>query len=137
MQDPFVGTWTLNVEKSEFDANHHPTAGTMVYELDAQGHYLMKAEGRNAKGEAVAERPTKIIPDGKEHPIPDFPGLVAIATRPDPNTITVEARREDGSVVGGGTSVVSADGKSLTAINFGWDSQLRQFKQRTMWDRHE
>lgn len=135
MQDPFVGTWQLNVEKSEFDANHRPTAGTMVFELDAQGHYLMTARGRNAKGEEVAERPMKLIPDGNEHPVPDFPGLKSVATRPDANTMTGEARREDGSVVGGGTYVVSADGKSLTATNFGWDAQLRQFKQITVWDR--
>ena len=38
-------------------------------------------------------------------------------------------------IFGGGTYVVSADGKSLTATNFGWDSQLRQFEQRTVWDR--
>jgi hypothetical protein len=107
----------------------------MVYELDSQGHYLMTARGRNEKGEDVAERPMRLIPDGKEHPVPDFPGLKSIATRPDPNTLTGEARRQDGSVVGGGTYVVSADGKSLTATNFGWDSQLQQFKQRTVWDR--
>jgi hypothetical protein len=135
MQDSFIGTWKLNVEKSEFDANHKPTAGTMVFELDTQGHYLMTAEGRNEKGEKVAEPPAKFILDGKEHPIPNFPGLKTVYTRPDPNTIAGEARREDGSVVGGGTYVVSADGKSLTVTNFGWDSQMRQFKLRTVWDR--
>ena len=135
MQDPFVGTWKLNIEKSEFDVNHHPTAGTLVFEVDAQGGYLMTARGRNEKGEEVAERPMKLIPDGKEYPVPDFPGLKTMAARPDPNTLTAEATREDGSVVGGATHVVSADGKSLTATNFGWDSQLRQFKQRTVWDR--
>jgi hypothetical protein len=135
MKNSFVGTWKLNVEKSEFDANHHPTAATMVFELDAQGHYLLRAEGRNAKDEKVQERPTTFILDGKEHLVPDFPGLKAVAMRPEPNTIDCEVRREDGSVVGGGTYVVSADGKSLTATNFGWDSQLRQFKQRSVWDR--
>jgi hypothetical protein len=134
MQDPFVGTWKLNVEKSEFDANHRPTSGTMVFELDAQGHYRMTAEGLNAKGEKVAERPQRIIPDGEERPVPDFLGLKVVANQPDPS-IKAEARREDGSVVGGGTYVVSVDRKSLTATNFGWDSQLRQFKQSTVWDR--
>src|SRR5579864_258840 len=109
MADPFVGTWKLNVEKSEFDANHRPRAGTMVYELDAEGYYLQTAEGINEKGEKCAERPQRLLPDGKEHPIPDFPGLKCLVTRPDPNTIMSEARREDGSVVGGGTFVVSAD----------------------------
>jgi len=135
MQDPFVATWKLNVEKSEFDANHRPSAATMVFEIDAQGRYLMKAEGLNAKGEKVSERPATFNPDGHEHPIAEFPGLSTVATRPDPHTLTAEARREDGSIVGGGTYVVSADGTTLTATNFGWDSQLRQFKQRTVWDR--
>lgn len=135
MQDPFVGTWKLNPAQSEFGPNHRPTAGTMVFERTAEGHYLMKAEGLDAKGEKVAERPQTLIPDGQLHPIPGFPGLSAVATRPDPNTLTGEARREDGSVVGGGTFVVSPDGKTLTATNFGYDSQLRQFKQRTQWDR--
>ena len=135
MQDLFVGTWELNVEKSEFNANHRPKAGTVVFELDAEGYYLKKAEGINEKGEKCAERPMRFIPDGKEHPIPDFPGLKYMAARPDPNTLTGEARREDGSLAGGGTTVVSADGTSLTITNFGYDAQLRQFKQLTVWDR--
>jgi hypothetical protein len=34
-----------------------------------------------------------------------------------------------------GTYVVSPDGKALTATTFGYDTQLRQFKQKTVWDR--
>jgi len=135
MQDPFVGTWKLNPEKSKFDANHRPAGGRMVFELEAAGNYLLTAEGTKPNGEKVAERPQRFILDGKEHPIPGLPGLTAVASRPDPNTIRAEARREDGSVVGGGTYVVSADGNSLTATNFGYDSQLRQFQQSTVWDR--
>ena len=135
MPDPFVGTWTLNAAKSEFDPNHRPTEATMVFELDPQGHYLMKAEGTDAKGETVAEPPSTFIPDGKAHPIPGLPGLTAVSTRPDRNTIQGEARREDGSVVGGGTYVVSSDGKSLTVTNSGIDTQLRQVTQRTVWNR--
>jgi hypothetical protein len=135
MQDPFVGTWKLNPEKCDFDANHRPTGATMVFDLDEQGYYLMKAHGTNAKGEKVAERPQKFRTDGQEHPVPDIPALKATASKPDPNTITAEVKREDGSPVGGGSYVVSADGKSLTATTFGYDAQLRQFKQQTVWDR--
>lgn len=135
MQDPFVGTWILNVEKSEFDAHHRPKSGTMVVELDAEGYYLQNAEGLNEKGEKVAERPVRFIPDGQDHPVPAMPGLKYKATRTGANTITGEATREDGTVVGGSTTVVSSDGKSKTVTNFGFDSQLRQFKMRTVWDR--
>ena len=135
MQDPFVGTWKLNVEKSEFDANHRPQAGTMVVERDAEGYYLQKAEGISEKGEKVVERPLRFIPDGKEHPIAGLPGLSYVASMPDSNTMTSEARREDGSIVGGMTTVISADGASKTVTNSGYDAQLRQFKMRTVWDR--
>ena len=135
MYDPFLGKWKLNPENSQFDANHRPKAGTMTFEINPEGHYVMKAEGIKENGETVAERPAILIPDGQPHPLPDFHGLTAITSRPDPHTLTAECRREDGSVVGGGSYVISNDGQSLTATNFGFDSQLRQFEQRTVWDR--
>jgi hypothetical protein len=135
MPDPLVGTWKLNPGRSEFDPNHQPSAGTMILELTPDGHYALTAEGVTERGEKCTERPTKLIPDGKEHPVPDFPGLLGIVTQPDLNTLVAEVRREDGSVVGGGTYVVSPDGTSLTATTFGYDSQLRQFQQKTVWDR--
>ena len=106
----------------------------MIFEAE-EGGYLLKAEGRNAQGEACTERPSHILPDGQERPLPDFPGLIVIAQRPDSHTLRTEVRREDGSVVGGGSYVVSADSRSLIATTFGYDSQLRQFQQQTAWDR--
>ena len=128
MSHLLVGTWKLNPGKSEFDPNHRPVAGTMVLELTSEGHYALTAKGVTEKGEKCAERPTTLIPDGKEHPVPDSPGLISIVTCPDQNTLVAEVRREDGSVVGGGSYAVSPDGKSLTATNFGCDAQLRQFQ---------
>ena len=95
MQDPLIGTWKLNADRSEFDPNHRPSAGTMVLELTPEGHYALTAEGVTETGEKCKERRTKLIPDGKEHPVPDFPGLVSIVTRPDLNTLAAEVRRED------------------------------------------
>jgi hypothetical protein len=135
MTDPLVGTWKLNVEESEFDVNHRPQAGTIVYEIDADGYYIKKAEGINKNGEKCVERPERFIPDGKPHPVPDFPGLSYTVTRTDPSTIRGQVTRQDASVVGGSTSSVSPDGRTLTITNFGYDSQLRQFRMRTVWDR--
>lgn len=133
--DPFVGTWALNRDKSEFDPNHRPSSGTIVFELDGEGFYLMKAHGTNAKGEPVVERPQRFTPDDRGYPVPDFPGLTMTSTRLEPRTIETVVRREDGSIVGQGKFVVSADGNTLTATNSGYDSQLRQFRQYTVWDR--
>jgi hypothetical protein len=135
MDDLLVGTWKLNLEKSEFDPNHRPREATMAFQVIGEGHFLLKAEGVSENGAAVEERPVYIIPDGREHPLPDFPGLMAVASRPDPGTLSTEVRRENGLVVGGGSYIISTDGKSLLATTFGYDTQLRQFRQKTVWDR--
>ena len=133
--NPFVGTWTLNLDRSRFDTNHNPRGGTMRFEADDNGRILMTAEGISEKGERFSERPVEFVPDGHDYPVPGFPGLVAKAMLPSPGTIRTECRRQDGSIVGQGTYAVSADGRSLTATTSGWDSQLRQFEVTTVWDR--
>ena len=134
MHDPFIGTWQLNPRKSAFGPNHQPTAGTMVFERDEAGVYLMQAEGI-CDGKRVAERPARFVPDGSAQSCPDLPDLTTVTTRPDPNTLRSEVRREDGSIAGEGTYTVSPDGRSLTGTATGFDSQLRRFETRTVWDR--
>jgi hypothetical protein len=134
-KESLVGRWVLNPSRSEFDVNHRPRAATLVIERDAEGHYSINAEGIDEKGEPCKERPQTVIPDGQPRPVPDFSGLTTVTTRPDDNTMHTDVKREDGSIAGQATFVVSVDGRSLTAINSGFDSQLRQFKQQTVWDR--
>jgi hypothetical protein len=135
MHDQFAGTWTLNPGKSQFDPNHRPTGATMRWQIEADGGYLLLAEGVNAKGEHCVEKPQKLLPDGRPYPVDGLPGLTSITSRPDPNTIRAEARREDGSVAGEGSYVVADDGRTMTATTAGFDSQLRRFEMRTVWDR--
>jgi len=135
MNDRFVGTWTLNTTRSAFDANHKPAEATMTWELDADGAYLLLAEGVDARGERCREKPQRLRPDGVAYPVEGLPGLTSVTTRLNPNTIRAEAKREDGSLAGEGTYVVAADGRTMMASTRGFDSQLRQFTMKTMWDR--
>jgi hypothetical protein len=135
MTDPFVGTWHLNVGRSKFDAHHQPPNGTMTVERDSDGAYHMRAHMTKENSEVLAERPQHLIPDGKPHAVPDFHGLSAVTTKPNPHTLVSQVRRQDGSLVGEGQYVVSDDGRTLTATTSGFDTQLRQFKIETAWDR--
>ena len=135
MNDPFVGTWTLNPTQSAFDANHKPSEATMTWALEADGAYLLLAEGVNAKGERCREKPQRLRPDGVAYPVEGLPGLTSLTTRPNPNTIRAEAKREDGSLAGEGTYVVAADGRTMIARTRGFDTQLRPFTMKTVWDR--
>ena len=135
MSDAFVGTWTLNPTRSAFDANHRPAAGTMTWKLDADGGYVLLAEGVDAKGARCEEKPQRLRPDGVAYPIEGLPGLASVTTRPNRNTIRAEAKREDGSLAGEGTYAVADDGQTMTATTKGFDSQLRPFTMQTVWDR--
>jgi len=74
----------MNPYKSSFDPNHRPSAGTMDFELKSEGHYAVSAEGVTESGEKCSEGPTKLIPDSRGYPVPDFPGLISVITRPEP-----------------------------------------------------
>ena len=133
MQDPFVGTWTLNVGQSQLDPNYVARAGRVVFERDSDTGYLMKAEGVTEAGESVAERPQRFVLDGQEHAVPDAPGLVAVAHRPDPNTITAVARM-NGAIVGEARYAVSPDGRTLTATATGMGTK-GPFQTTAVFDR--
>ena len=132
--DPFVGNWKLNPARSEFDPNHRPSDAVMTWARERDGHYVMTAEG-TMHGKRCAEKPQRFIPDGTAYPIADFPGLSVAALRDDATTIRIDCRREDGSLAGQATYVVSEDGLSLAATTMGFDSQLREFRQYTVWQR--
>jgi hypothetical protein len=97
--------------------------------------FMLFAAGINAAGNSVEERPQRMRPDGVAYPVDGIPGLTSVTRRPNRNTIRAEAKREDGSLAGEGTYIVSGDGKTMTATTQGVDSQSRPFTQQTVWDR--
>jgi hypothetical protein len=122
----------MNREKSNFDPNHRPEDGVLRFERTEDG-YLMLAEGV-CDGKRVQEQPQNFILDGVERPVPGAPEYVAVATRPDPQTIRAIGRK-GGQVVGDGSYVVSADGKTLTATVRGVDARQRPFQTVVVWER--
>lgn len=123
--DPFEGTWKANNEKSQWDPAYTPEQACLRFEATETG-YLLVAYGIK-DGQAVAERPTPIITDGRRRPVVDLngrpihgvhPGAMAYGTMPDP--LTIEAGAEvDGQVLGRGTYRVSDDGQTLTVTTEG------------------
>ena len=132
-EDPFVGTWKMNPEKSELDPKHRAMAAKMYWEREADG-YRMSVEGINARGQVVKEAPQRFLPDAKEHPASGAPGVTMIVTRPEPNTMRIESKK-DGQVVGQATYAVSRDRKSLTATVSGIDGKRQAFQTRMVFDR--
>ena len=123
--DPFEGTWKANNAQSNWDPKYTPEQACLRFEPTDTG-YLLVAYGIK-DGQAVAERPTSIVADGRRRPVVDLngrpipgvpPGALMFGNRPDRHTI--EAGCEvDGKSLGGGIYTVSADGKTLTVTTEG------------------
>jgi len=123
--DPFEGTWKARNDKSQWDPAYTPEQACLRFEATDTG-YLLVAYGIK-DGQAVAERPTPILPDGRRRPVVDLngrpipgvpPGAVAFGSRPDPWTIEAGAE-VDGKELGRGTYRVSDDGTTLTVTTEG------------------
>ena len=123
--DLFEGTWKARHDQSSWDPAYTPEQACIRFEATDSG-YLLVAYGIK-DGQACAERPTPITPDGRRRPIVDLSGrpipgvpagAVAFGSQPDP--LTLEAGAEvDGKVLGKGTYKVSDDGRTLTVTTEG------------------
>ena len=138
--DLFEGTWKAKIDESNFDPACSPEQACIRFEPTEEG-YLMVAYGIK-DGQAVAERPTSIIPDGRRRPIVDLngrpipgvpAGAVTFGNQPDPRTIEAGAEA-DGQVLGKGTYKVSDDGKSLIVTTEGMGLK-GPFKTESVFER--
>lgn len=123
--DPFEGTWKARNDKSHWDPAYTPEQACLRFEATETG-YLLVAYGIK-DGQAVAERPTPIMIDGRRRPLVDLngrpvpgipPGAMAFGSQPDARTIEGGAE-VDGQVLGKGTYHVSEDGRTLTVTSEG------------------
>ena len=114
--DPVVGTWKLDIAKSNFGSGAALTAGTRVYK-EANGLYTIDQKLTGADGKEKSNRAQ--YRDGQE--VKQAAGAAVDATvakKVDANTWDFDLKK-DGKVVGQVHRVVSADGKTLTIHNTG------------------
>jgi hypothetical protein len=122
-QNPFIGTWKLNVAKSNFGTVSPPKSQTRKVEAQGNGaKYTF--EGVAADGGKIAYSYSTNY-DGKDMPITGVGqanGADTIAiTRVNSNT-TTSTLKKAGKVVGTTTTTVSKDGKTTTLDSKGVDA---------------
>jgi hypothetical protein len=127
-----VGNWKADLSKSQRDPNHQFQRLTMRFEVSDEA-VLLTFMGVNRAGKEESGT-RKVRPDGKEYPVDEAPGVVAITRWVGSNTLELVAK-QDGKVVGESTYEVSKDGKTLTSKVKGTDAKGRQFEQVIVFDR--
>lgn len=117
--DPFSGTWILNLSKSTIPPPAPKSQIARVI-VDESGIEIIEELLGNS-GERLDIR-TKAKFDGKDYSITGTPYADTVAyQRPDRNTIKGVAKK-DGRVIANETITISADGKYLTGTYSGTDA---------------
>jgi hypothetical protein len=131
--DPFVGTWTLNVAKSQTTFK----SGTTVVESIGGG---IKTTADMVRGDGAADHFTWTAQyDGRDTPVigasPYGAGAHTIAlTRIDSHTAKIVTKL-DGKVTITQTLVVSADGKTRTIHTTGMDDKGQRVNTTAIYEK--
>ncbi len=107
--NPFVGTWELNMAKSKRDAALLKIQKrTVVY--TAEGSGLTAVVTTDGKAQ------TPVTYDGKEHPVESATSLYTHATSTAKDRILETEFKKDGKVVGTRRNTLSTDGRTMTVV---------------------
>ena len=133
--DPFVGTWKLNVTKSHYTGTPAPKSETRTVVAQGNG-YQVTYEGIAADGSRISYSLTSSL-DGKDSPISGSAPLGAdtIATkRVDAYTITAVVKKA-GKEVRTVVNAVSKDGRVTTQTAKGTSEQGQPIGYTAVWDK--
>jgi hypothetical protein len=135
--DPRVGTWTLNLAKSNFAGMPAPQSETRTVEAQGNGEKIT-FNGVAADGSPIAFSITAANLDGKPVPLvgTGVPGGADMAApkRIDPYTLTSTTTKA-GKVVSTDRFVVSKDGKVTTQTRKTTDAKGQPITQVLVWDK--
>jgi hypothetical protein len=132
--DPFVGTWTLNLQKSKYPPRTLPKR--MVIQMEAAGDGIryrsetIDANGRTSTAEYVAGY------DGKEAIVKGGVGLMLPVSLKRVDSNTVEASYMRGfQVVATSRRIVSKDGRVMTVTTTSKDKSGNSVTNIGIYDR--
>jgi hypothetical protein len=138
--NPWVGTWKLNVQKSRYTPGPAPQANTQTIEAVDNGLKVtadgVDAQGRNTHNEWMvkfdgtdyAEKP---MLDGKPNPAASD---TVSATRIDDRTIELTFKR-GGRVLNTIRDTISLNGKTRTGASSGTNAQGAGINNITVWEK--
>jgi len=129
--DPIVGTWKLNVEKSQL---HNPVRSyLMKIEETAPNTYRCVFDVVNAQGEKRHQEIIRIS-DGMEHPVEGVNAPVGVTEVVSPSLKKV-VRKRNGKLVFELDVQFSDNGKTHTVTTTGTDVSGKSYKELHVFER--
>ena len=129
--NPLIGTWTLNIAKSNFSPGPPRKSETRTYAQNGDGLKVV-IDGVNADGSAYHWRWAAHF-DGKDYPMVGNPGADMITiTMTDASTLDATFKK-GGKVTGTRRFTVSKDGKTMTTWQGGTNNAGLPLSNFTVW----
>ena len=119
--DPRIGTWKLNVAKSQFNPGPPQQSLTVRVQPSGQGE-TVSTEGVNADGSRAATQYTANF-DGKDYPLTGSQVADTVSLKRVDPQITERTDKKAGAVAQTLRRVVSQDGKTMTVTVKGKNAQ--------------
>jgi hypothetical protein len=130
---PQIGTWKLNLQKSEFIPGPAPRSRTLNIARDGQ-NIRDTVQTIDAQGN-VSTSVVMHVYDGLPHPATGFPDFDAtVITQVNDNSL-IASRLKAGKLVQVGTFVISQDGKTVTVSIAGIDVNRQPVKSISVYDK--
>jgi hypothetical protein len=131
--NPNMGTWKLNEAKSKFAAGATKNT-TVVYSAAPNDMIKVVVDGTDKDGKAVHNEWTGKF-DGKDYPATGDPNYDSRSYKmAGPNTLEMTVKKA-GKVVGTGTIVISADGKSRTVTTKASDPSMAMMNNTAVYEK--
>jgi hypothetical protein len=134
--NPTIGTWKLNTEKSTYSGISAPKSLTRTVAADGDS-VKYSFEGTGADGDALNYSFT-LKYDGKDYPVTGtgMPyGADHIAIKRIGSNKFSATLKKDGKIIGTSTSVVSKDGKTVTLTGKGTDASGKAVSSTQVYDK--
>ena len=131
--DPRIGTWKLNLAKSDLGSGPAPASQTRTYE--AKGSELMATtETVDAKGTHTTSN-YNATADGKDHPTGPADRGTSISIKQLGPGSYAGTSKKDGKVVATNRAVISGGGKVFTFTTKGTDAQGKAVTTVAVYDK--
>jgi hypothetical protein len=131
---PQIGTWKLNLQKSEYIPGPAPRSQTLNITQDGQ-NIRDTVQTIDAQGN-VRTAVVMHVYDGQAHPATGNPDIDATAiTQVDANFSLIASRLKAGKLVQVATFVISQDGKTLTITITGINVNGQPVKSIAVYDK--
>ena len=131
--EPVLGTWNLNLAKSDYSPGPAPKSQTRIYEAHTEGvQVTIKTIQSDGKSVSV-QHPVNF--DGKEHPLTgssqaDMIALVKIDDYTSESTL-----KHANKIIGTNRRTVSKDGKTMVITYQGTDARGRPVKNTAVYEK--